>query len=104
MGSMSEYRSSNGSQVRRQRRSTLLNLTGIIIVLAAAAASSSIPCVFAYIALPLHKIMELSTAAMDMSVDDNHSVSMMPKVTNRNGNSMVNAIEQKLEQEAANKK
>eukprot|EP00957_Ditylum_brightwellii_P071365 5425252-Ditylum_brightwellii.AAC.1 len=39
-----------------------------------------------------------------MSVDDNHSVSMMPKVTNKNGNSMTNAIEQKLVEEASNKK
>ena len=68
---------------------------------------------------PLHKIagqrvplqrdfgsvrVALITAAMDMSVDDNHSVSMMPKVTNKNGNSMTNAIEQKLVEEAANKK
>ena len=35
----------------------------------------------------------LSTAAMDMSVDDNHNVNMMPKVTYKNRNSMRNAIE-----------
>eukprot|EP00957_Ditylum_brightwellii_P084807 6448100-Ditylum_brightwellii.AAC.1 len=56
MGSMSEEISNNGSQVRLQRRSSLLNATGAVIVLAAAAASSSISCVSAYVALPLHKI------------------------------------------------
>eukprot|EP00957_Ditylum_brightwellii_P201524 15326058-Ditylum_brightwellii.AAC.1 len=108
MSSMSEDRSSNGSQVRQQRRSKLLNATGNVIVLAATAASSSIPCGSAYLALPLHKIagqrVALSTSVMDMSVNNNHNVSMMPKVTNKNGNSIMNAIKQKLVEEAANKK
>eukprot|EP00957_Ditylum_brightwellii_P001610 125548-Ditylum_brightwellii.AAC.1 len=56
MDSISEDRSSNGSQVRRQRRSKLLNATGAVITLAAAAASSSIPCVSAYVGVLLQKI------------------------------------------------
>eukprot|EP00957_Ditylum_brightwellii_P132310 10088532-Ditylum_brightwellii.AAC.1 len=53
---MSEDRNSNGSQVRQQKRSTLLNATGAVIALAAAAASSSILCRSAYMAVLLHKI------------------------------------------------
>eukprot|EP00957_Ditylum_brightwellii_P155753 11858170-Ditylum_brightwellii.AAC.1 len=56
MDSMSEDRSSNESQVRQQRRSTLLNATGTVIALAATAALSSIPCGSAYVGVPLHKI------------------------------------------------
>eukprot|EP00957_Ditylum_brightwellii_P186218 14176667-Ditylum_brightwellii.AAC.1 len=44
-----------------------------------------------------------SIVAMDMPVDDNHSVSMMPKVMS-NMSSMTNAIKQKMAEEAASKK
>eukprot|EP00957_Ditylum_brightwellii_P030782 2332641-Ditylum_brightwellii.AAC.1 len=118
MDSISEDRSSNGNQVRQQRRSTLLNATGAVIALAAAAVLSSIPCRSAYVAVLLHKIagqrvpaqrgfglvwVASSTVAIDMPVDDNHSVSMMPKVTSNMG-SMTNAIKQKMAEEAASKK
>eukprot|EP00957_Ditylum_brightwellii_P110788 8450147-Ditylum_brightwellii.AAC.1 len=118
MDSMSEERSSNGSQVRQRRRSTLLNATGAVIVLAVAAALSSIPCRAAYVAVLLHKIagqrtpaqrgfglvwVASITAVMDMPVDDNHSVSMMPNVTS-NMSSMTNAIKQKMAEEATSKK